>query len=450
MLSAFTQFIDEQQLLPGSAPCLLAVSGGLDSVTMTHLFQQAGRAYAIAHCNFQLRDAESDADEAFVNALAQTHKVPFHHIRFNTSQLAQEAGQSIQLVARELRYQWLEQIRNEQGYLAIATAHHLNDSLETQLYNLAKGCGIRGLHGIPLRSGSVVRPLLFASRQQLADYAAAEDLGYREDRSNASDQYQRNKIRHHIIPILQSINPALEATTAANIQRFQVIEALYHFAIQTLSKQLVKVENGLLQIDLKGLRQQPAPRTLLYELLRPYGFNGDQAADILRHHDSSGQQYFSPTHRLLINREQLLIQQREAAEELTEHWISTADFSLRLDGQRWLRGVRQAKGPEQFPSDPTIAWLDYAALRFPLKLRRWKPGDRFQPLGMKGKRQKLKDFFINQKLSLLDKERVWILESGEEICWVLGYRMDERYKLKEGGGACLRLELLDHGADSAP
>ena len=283
MLKEFKGFIEKEGLIKEGDQILLAVSGGMDSIVMSHLFQMAGYPFAVAHCNFQLRGEASDRDEEFVKHLAFELKVPYHIIRFDTEAYAKKQKQSIQLAARELRYQWLEEIRETNQYRAIATAHHLNDSIETVLYNFTKGCGIRGLHGILPKTGKLIRPMLFASREEIEAFVNQNDIAYREDASNASVKYMRNKVRHEVIPVLQSINPAFEKTIEENIQRFRETEAVLEGAIKQFRKELITRKEELILIDFTKLPKAGKP-TILFELLRDWGFNKDQVNQILEEH----------------------------------------------------------------------------------------------------------------------------------------------------------------------
>ncbi len=436
MLDAFLHFIRKEQLLQPGSRVLLAVSGGVDSVVMAHLFLQAGWRFGIAHCNFKLRGRESDEDERFVQALANAWKVPFFSVSFDTIQAARQPGVSVQMAARELRYQWLEDIRREKGYDYTATAHHLNDSIETAFYNLVKGCGIRGLHGIPLRSGQVVRPLLFACRADIEAYAAAHYLGFRQDASNAEDKYHRNKIRLRALPALRGINPALEETMAANLERFKEAEYLYEQALKMLRRGLVKEARGRLLISVGGLKQhEPAIATILYEWLSPLGFNAAQARQMAQSLENTGATFYAPPYRLLVDREYLAIEKMPEEEGTVEYRLEEKNQDMELPGGRF--SMRRHSGRVVlFSTDASEAALDAGALEFPLRLRRWREGDVFQPLGMGGRHQKVQDFFTNNKVSRFDKEQAWILEDGQgRICWLVGYRIDDRFAIKPGTAA---------------
>ncbi len=439
LLESFQSFIHQNRLIAPQQSTLIAISGGIDSVVLCFLFSLSEWPFALAHVNFQLRGSASDADAVFCKELADTLGVPFHETQLDTVAYASTKGKSIQLAAREFRYAWLEEIRVANNYTHIATAHHLNDSMETVIYNMTKGCGLKGLLGIPLRNGKVIRPLLFAARLEIEAYALEQDLSWREDASNASLKYRRNQIRHQVIPPLRAINPGFDQTAAGNLQRWQESYQLYQRMVTQLRGQLVKEIAGVLRIDAIGLADYPEQASLLYEWLSPYGFTEAIIRELLAG-EGSGRQFLSPTHRLVTTAEVYLVallEEKKSEVILIEKEVR----KVKLDhGQQlvlhWLENA-----PEIFPNNPKVAYLDRESLTFPLKLRRWQAGDRFQPLGMNGQHRKLQDFFSDQKLSLVEKDLVWVMESAGEICWVVGMRVDERFRVKDKKGACLELRL---------
>jgi tRNA(Ile)-lysidine synthase len=340
------------------------------------------------------------------------------------------------MAARELRYDWLRKISEAEGFQKIAIAHHLNDSVETVLYNFAKGCGIRGLHGILPASGRLIRPLLFATKIELEEYARKHQINFREDSSNLSDKYARNKIRHRVVPVLEELNPSFLQNAGETIQRMREAESVYHLFFEQLRGAAVDDSGGTIVIDKNKLRFPGAETTVLYEMLQPYGFNGDQAAQIgERMWESPGAFFHSPTHRLLVERETLVLEPI-GHPEATSATVNEDLKPVSLPGGEFHFSIKE-QAPESFPNDPNTAWFDFGTLTFPLCLRHWQPGDVFQPLGMNGKHQKLQDFFSNQKLSRFDKERVWILESNGKICWIAGLRPAERFKVTNLTKRCL-------------
>ena len=426
-ITRFQSFITENELFAKDERVLLAISGGVDSVVMCHLFQQAGFQFGIAHCNFQLRGEASDGDETFVNNLARKLKVPFFSKSFDTEAFAARHKISIQMAARELRYEWLEQIRQTHDFQWLATAHHLNDSTETFFYNFAKGTGIRGLHGIPLKNERIVRPLLFATKDEILDFAKTENIAYREDASNEEIKYDRNKIRHQVIPVFKALNPDFEQTAADNLRRIREVEFLFDWAVAQIRREVVKEREEKIQINVsKLLDYQFATSTLLYEWLKPFGFHPDLIGKMLE--AQTGAVFYSLTHRLLVDRKSFIIE-KQALEPQNEQFVITEEIrDLQLNVGNFTFEYKTGR-PETFNDDDFTVYLDAEKLRFPLTLRHWQPGDFFYPLGLRGNRQKIQDFFTNQKLARFDKERVWILTSGEDICWVVGYRPDERFKI---------------------
>lgn len=433
MLESFKAYLTEVCGLQAGQRALLAVSGGLDSMVMAHLFRLAEWPHGLAHCNFRLRGANADADEDLVREYAQAHELPFFSQAFDTHAEAERAGESIQMAARRLRYTWLESVRLTEGFDCIATAHHADDNAETVLYNLVKGCGIRGLHGIPVRAGVIIRPLLFATRSEVLTWAEHHQVQWREDASNQKNYYARNRIRLEVAPVFQHINPAWTRTMMANIRRFQQAEALMQWAVAHMATQVCTYdEAGGMAIDLQKLLSFPAPETVLYELLSPCGFSPAQVEDMLKAvQRQPGAIFQSAQYRLLADRGRLLAQPLPAATpnepvliEPHTRSIAVGDEALTL---AWYEGH-----PEYFSPDTRQAYLDADRLSWPLQLRRWRPGDYFYPLGMPGQRKKLQDFFTDLKLSRFDKEKAWVLETAKgDICWVVGYRTDERFRIRE-------------------
>ena len=438
--TSFVRYAEKHRLLPEGGRVLAAVSGGIDSMVMLRLLRDAGMDCAVAHCNFGLRGEESDGDEQFVKTEASTTGCPLHTVRFDTEAHAESKGISIQMAARELRYGWFEELACKHDYSAVAIAHHRDDRIETLFINLARGTGIRGLTGIKPASGLYVRPLLFASRNEITAYAESCGIAYREDSSNAGDKYARNFIRHHIIPGLERFFPGLQTSIERDIEHFSGAEAFYEEAIERFKQQVTFVKDGLTCIDLPALLDSPSPTTLLFEILNPFGFSRTVITDILdnaEHH--SGRQFFSNTHRLITDRQSLTIQpiekQTAARYEIEE---SASEIYTPV---RW--SIRQFDNYSGFVPDanPNVACLDRRQLHFPLLLRKWEHGDSFRPLGMKHSK-KLSDFFINNKLSLIEKERLRVLVSGEQIVWVTGMRIDDRFKITDQTRRIVRIEQL--------
>ncbi|MCA4895618.1 MAG: tRNA lysidine(34) synthetase TilS [Cytophagales bacterium] len=427
MLRPFLTHIEK--LCKTTDKILLAVSGGMDSMVMLHLFHQAGFSIAVAHCNFQLRGEESDEDEIFVAAKCKKWGIPFHSIRFDTNNYAIQHGLSVQMAARELRYNWFHQVKEKENADWIATAHHLSDSVETVLLNLSRGTSLDGLLGIAEKNGFVIRPLLFATHNEITNYAAETGVVWREDRSNETDDYQRNFVRHQIVPKLKQINPAFEQSIAKMVERLSGDGAILTHAIEVWKKQFQKNENDKVILAKKGFEpslDDSYNSALLWRLLRGFGFHFDQSKKIVQAlNGQSGKQFLSTSHQLVVDREYLILV--PLSSELADVTIEEGQVNAYM-GNRQLTFLSTTIGGSINKEEAAIV-LDIDSLRFPLTWRKWKAGDFFFPLGMTG-RKKISDFLVDQKVSLVDKGAVSVLESAGEIAWVVGYRIDDRFKVK--------------------
>ena len=422
-------YILKHQLLSPGGRVIVGVSGGSDSVALLHLLIFLGYDCVIAHCNFHLRMGESDRDELFVRKLSQTYHVPYYQIDFETSKYADEHKISIEMAARDLRYAWFYELLSKLDAQAIAVAHHADDSIETLLMNLVRGTGLRGLTGIPCRNGKVIRPLLCSNRLEIENYLIENHLEHMEDSTNASLDYQRNKFRNAVLPLLEEINPSVRQTLYDSLDRFEGSLAIYQQAVEGIKKELVMNESGLVKLDISLLKKQVHLPTILYEILHPYGFGISTIHQIAAHIDGeSGKQFYSETHRLLKDRTQLIVSEIGAKKDEV-FWISETDkeisepIALKLNNIERTADFRVSKLKN-------CIHLDASKLKFPLQLRRWHEGDSFFPFGMV-QRKKISDFFINAKLSRLEKEQSWLLVSGRDIVWVIGQRMDNRYRISK-------------------
>ncbi len=440
ILKEFYSFYTSEAISGGpDRPVLLAVSGGLDSCVMAELFFRSGLDFAIGHVNFQLRGRESEEDELFVREMAERMNVPFFATKCNTLELAQQHGWSTQEAARNLRYAWFREIVEEHDYAGVCTAHHLNDSLETVLLNFTRGASLPGLSGIPVVKifdrGSpfsglkVIRPMLFADRKKLEIYAIDKHIPWREDSSNAKVDYARNLIRHKVVPVLESLNPNILDTAARNMRRIKSADRNLDYLLQ----QFVRMENGQILIDKVRLSQLPSPRQALRQLLKSYGFDAEQTRQMSELLSDSGTEWLSAKgFTALTDRSALIVYATGSQQNQASILIREDDLMVRLpdDSRLFLIYSEHQGGALPVHDDPFKITVDASALRFPLLLRRWQPGDSFQPLGMKGKHQKLQDFFTNQKLSLLQKDQAWLLVNNDgAIIWVMGMRLDERFKM---------------------
>lgn len=394
---------------------------------MCDLFLNNGYDIGIAHCNFQLRGTDSDSDEEFVRQYAKERNVPYYVARFDTRDYAAEQKVSIEEAARALRYPWFEQIREENDFDFIATAHHLNDHIETLLLNFFKGTGIHGLHGIPVKRGRIIRPLLFLAKEEIRQYLQKNNLQFVEDATNLSDKYTRNFIRLQVVPAIKKIFPGIEKQLEQNIHRFSEAGILYEQAIEVHRNKLVETKGGEAFIPVLKLKKTIPLDSVCYELFKTWNFSFEQSQQIIRMLDSeSGKSISSATHRLIRDRKWLIISPLEAARpsliliEKEQQHIETAIFSLKI---KTFNAKEHTLSP-----DITIASLDAAHLIFPLVLRPWRQGDYFYPLGL-NKKKKISRFLIDRKIPLHEKEKVWVLESDKKIIWVVGMRIDHRFRI---------------------
>ncbi len=428
LATRFRQFIEEHQLFSHADPLLLAVSGGADSVALVHLCRAHGFSFAIAHANFQLRGEESRRDEAFVQQLSTQYQAPCFVQHFDTEAYAKNNQCSIQEAARILRYQWFEEIITGHGFNRLLTAHHANDNVETLLQHLFKGTGIRGLTGIPLRNGNIVRPLLFARRTEIEQYLQEHQLPFVEDSSNALDKYDRNFIRNRLLPLVREHFPQAEENMLQSIQRFTEAEQVYSESIAQKKSKLLEKNGQEWHIPVrKLLKQKPLP-TLVYELLKPFAFTPAQTGEAVKLlHAPTGKQLVSPTHRLIKNRNWLVIAPVEQPAASLYIINAAGERTVTETGSFSTREMMVEPGTP-FPKDQFTALLDARYIQYPLILRKWKTGDYFYPLGMR-KKKKLARFFIDNKLSKTEKEKVLVLESNKKILWVIGCRIDDRVKI---------------------
>jgi tRNA(Ile)-lysidine synthase len=438
MLDRFSKFISENKLIKENQKILLAVSGGIDSMVMAHLFLRSGIKTGIAHCNFSLRGDESDMDEKLVRDYAAKNNIPFHSKSFDTKSYAEANKLSVQMAARELRYAWFEEIRNEYKYDLVSVAHNLNDNIETLLINLTRGTGIAGLTGISVRHNFIIRPLLFATRNEIMSYCSAHGVIYREDRTNAETKYIRNKIRHKIMPVLKEINPAIEYTLAETAERISEISSILSEHISEITSKVSHQKDGTTIFDVNLLKDFRHNKTVIYELFKPFGVTGVMIPDLIKIIDGrTGSQVMSPTHRIIKNRMQMIVTPLHEGEDTLYEIDSLEDF----------RKVPEIKSASYFnistgymiPSNSRFACLDTERIKFPVTIRKWKAGDYFYPFGM-GKRKKLSDYFIDKKYPLTEKEKKLVLLSGDEIVWVIGERIDDRFRITDKTKTVLVLE----------
>lgn len=427
MINKFQDYIQRQTLFTTDDRILLGVSGGVDSMVMLDLFIRCGYEIGVAHCNFNLRGQESDREETLVRQVAAENNLPFHVVHFDTMAESTRTGESIQMAARRLRYEWFGEICTTYNYDKVAIAHHGNDSTETFFINLIRGTGLRGITGISSTNGRIVRPLLFAHRDTITWWASENGVRFLNDSSNGAIKYLRNRLRHDILPRLADTSNSFMDTMADNIARLEQAQRF-------IDNQMVRIRNKVMEndnvIEVHKLKEEGDLNFLLFEILRPYGFAPEVIEDLVRSIDKTGKQFISPLHIASLDRGRILITERKQKpveeETLSEddpriEWLTINDFSTLIT-----------------PSN--IALLSADSLQFPLKIRKWRSGEWFIPLGMHS--QKLvSDYLIDAKVPLIEKERQTVLLSGNSLIWLIGRRIDDRYKVTERTKRVVRITL---------
>jgi tRNA(Ile)-lysidine synthase len=429
MLNKFKRFLTENDLLKPDNRILLAVSGGIDSMVMMHLFLRLKYETGIAHCNFSLRGDESDMDEEMVQLYAQKHNIPFYSKKFKTQEFAQINGLSIQMAARELRYTWFEELRIENKYDVIAVAHNMNDNIETVLINLTRGTGLNGLSGIRPRINNIIRPLLFATRDEIIEYCHKYIIHYREDSSNEDTKYTRNKIRLKIIPILKEINPSIENTINDTAERFSNINDIVSEYISNLKERVSYRKDDLILFNISLLREYLKNKTVLFELFKQYGIHNVQLDDLIKViNGKTGGQITISDYLVLKNRKELIVS-KVNTESKTFLSLNSINELLKAPGIISAT-ISEKKSNREIPSDSNIASVDSDKISFPLLIRKWEKGDYFYPFGM-DQRKKLSDYFIDRKYTRFEKERKLILLSDGKIVWIIGDRIDNRFRISQ-------------------
>lgn len=426
VLEQLLNHINRSSLCKTTDKILLAVSGGLDSMVMFHLFRQAGFSIAVAHCNFQLRGDDSDNDAAFVEDVCRQFEIPFYVASFDTEEVARAKGISIQMAARDLRYGFFQQLTRMHGYDVVATAHHFDDVIESVFLNLVRGTGIDGFRGIASKKARIIRPMLFANRNMITGYARSNDIKWREDASNAEEDYQRNFLRHQVIPRIEKMNPSFRDSFRETHERMLGAREHALAFIESIRSSAVEVKSDKsVEIDIAVIRRSPYPAVLLWELIKDMGFSYDHCKRITEDHQP-GKIFYSETHQLIVDRALYIIEAKRHLEfvnisiERGQRVAGAGPYVLTLD-EIPVEGFA-------LRMETAVAQLDADCLQFPLVWRRWQSGDYFVPLGMRGEK-KVSDFLIDLKMPFNNKADVTVLESAGEIVWVVGLRINDRYKV---------------------
>lgn len=434
------RYIQEHALIDRSDRILVTVSGGVDSMVLLTLMHKGGYDIGVAHCNFQLRGEESDEDEALVEREAARYGVPLHKRRFDTAAEMERTGESVQLAARRLRYEWFAELCERYGYDAIAIAHHADDSIETFFINLLRGTGLKGLTGIHRANGRVIRPLLFASRREILDYAGAHGVPFREDSSNRSTKYLRNKIRLGIVPMLRDINPRFTELMGSNISRITDAQLFINRTMELMKREVVSEENDITAIDPQKIDPQMPVNFVIYELLNSgYGFKGDVVDELSEalQRGATGKRFYSRDYAAWIDRGRILLSPIRR-DDLCEVELREGQARAYCGNQVLLVLYTDIDNIDSLVQPDNIAMIDRDKLVFPLRLRRWQEGDWFIPFGMEN-RKKVSDFLIDEKVSMPEKERQFALLSGEDIVWLVGRRTDNRYRVEKGTENVLKI-----------
>ena len=435
MLKQFQNHLSNQFPFLEGKKLLLAVSGGLDSMVLVHLFQQLDYEIVVLHCNFQLRGVESFGDQQFIQEYTSQNGISFSFTQFDTEAFAKDYKLSTQLAARELRYSWFyEQLEIQKGDY-ILTAHHADDNLETFFINLSRGTGLDGLTGIPAQNDIVIRPLLAFTRQEIEEYATQNKLSWREDSSNASDKYLRNKIRHHLIPVLKELNPNFMNSFEKTQTYLQESQELVADAAIMVYQQVAKEKDGDIYFDINQLLKLPNYTSYLYQWLTEFGFTAwEDIYDLVT--NQSGKYVFAPQFRLIKDRDYLILSPLKLATDKQEFLIESIESKVNFPLNMLFYNVTEISDTSN-----SAIFVDQDKLQFPLVLRRWNEGDVFQPFGMGGRSKKVSKLFKDEKLSLIEKENVWLLCSESQVVWIVGIRQDERFKIDSKTKKILKIAI---------
>ena len=437
LLQKFQEHIDHNFSFLKDKRLLIAISGGIDSVALTYLLHTLKYDISLAHCNFKLRENESDLDETFVENLASKLNIQRFSTSFSTETYAKKNKLSIQMAARDLRYNWFDKIQLENNFDYILTAHQKEDVLETFLINFTRGTGLEGLTGISTINGKIIRPLLNVTREEIHKYAIENNIEWREDKSNASTKYFRNKIRHQVIPVLKELNPSLMSTFDKTLENLNESKLIIDDKIEDVKFSIENFDGEIHQFDIEKIKELSSPKAYLFEILKKYGFTEwEDLSELIN--AQSGKQVISKTHRLVKDRTHLLLSKIETnnAEQyqLTENLTALENSALHLTFET-IEETMQLSETEK------SVYIDKNLLKFPLTVRKWQNGDYFYPLGMQGKK-KVSKFFKDDKISILEKEKTWLLcNANNEVIWIVGKRLDNRFKITESTTKTLKITI---------
>lgn len=430
LLEHFEAYNARHDLFTHQDKILLAVSGGVDSMVMLSLFIEGGYNVGVAHCNFSLRGKESDEDELSVELQARSYNIPFHNIRFDTNAEMERTGESMEMAARRLRYEWFDQLCASEGYTHIAIAHHTDDSIETFFINLFRGTGMRGLTGITRQRGNIIRPLLFAERKEIHEYAVAHHIPFREDSSNRTKKYLRNKIRLGLLPLIREISPRFTATMRGNIYRLIETQRFIEAAISNIKQSVLISEQGVDKILVSKIDSTYPQEFVIYQILSSqYGFKGETVDELYKalKANNTGKRFYAKEHMACIDRGDIVICPI-ADDDPCQITIEREQLRCYCGNSILYFEHTDIDNITDYRSPADVAYIDEQKLTFPLTLRRWQEGDSFIPFGMIG-RKKVSDFLIDQKVSVAQKSRQFVLLSGQDIVWVVGRRIDDRYAI---------------------
>lgn len=439
MFKGFVSYIKNKELLIKSGHYLVAVSGGVDSMVLCDLLKKTDHKFSVAHCNFKLRGTDSDNDESFVKEYCHNNGIKFYTRSFDTDQYAEQKKISIQMAARELRYTFFNELVKEHSFTAILTAHHMSDNVETFLINLIRGSGISGLKGITEKQDGLIRPLLHFTKDDIERYAKEHDIKFRTDQSNFEDHYLRNNIRLNIISRLKELNPSLEQTISKELALLNQYQSVIDQHFKKEISSALKNSGKEFRIDIHKIKKSSTPELFLFELLKPFGFHPNVVSSIFESLEGiSGKLFYSDTHQLVKDREELIITEYED--------VNIVPCVIQKNTTEINSPIHLKMAPSQNfdkAAKKNVAFIDSSKIEYPLIVRPWKTGDRFKPLGMQGFK-KLSDLFVDLKLNAFEKKKTMVIENGnKEIIWVINHRLDDRYKISDDTNSILKIELVE-------